>query len=280
MPRRKRRRNPRLGAGLLAIALVALFIGGAVFYNRIMASHSGALPGQSGAYGDLLKVVDTFNRPDTRLKYKAMDISFNADDHIPNWVAWELLGSETDGEIPRARSFSHDDNVAGCAWREDYVNSGYDRGHMAPAGDMKWDREAMRESFLLTNVAPQCHALNGGSWKTVEELCRKWAVSDSAIIIVCGPVPGETPIERIGESRVSVPRRFFKVVLSPYVRPARAIGFVMRNSDDRQCASKCYVSVDEVERLTGYDFFSELPDTLENAVEAKVNPYDWEGLNL
>ena len=166
MPRRKHRRNPRLGAGLLAIALVALFIGGAVFYNRIMASHSGALPGQSGAYGDLLKVVDTFNRPDTRLKYKAMDISFNADDHIPNWVAWELLGSETDGEIPRARSFSHDDNVDGCAWREDYVNSGYDRGHMAPAGDMKWDREAMRESFLLTNVAPQCHALNGGSWKT------------------------------------------------------------------------------------------------------------------
>lgn len=88
MPRRKRRRNPRLGAVLLAIALVALFIGGAVFYNRIMASHSGALPGQSGAYGDLLKVVDTFNRPDTRLKYKAMDISFNPDDHIPNWVSF------------------------------------------------------------------------------------------------------------------------------------------------------------------------------------------------
>lgn len=141
--------------------------------------------------GSLLAVDAPKDLPQEIIDYSGMTVSFNSETHEPNWVAWELLGSETTGLHARESQFSVDENIKGCATPADYRRSGYDRGHMAPAGDMKWSRQSMRESFLMTNICPQAGELNRGAWQKLEEKCRQRAEVDSAVIIVCGPVSGK-----------------------------------------------------------------------------------------
>lgn len=167
----------------------------------------------------------TVTNPDleeVEVLYGAMTISFNPGFHVPNWVGWELTRDKAEGSEPRADRFTRDDNVRGCAWPEDYRGSGYDRGHMAPAADMKWDGEAMHKSFMLTNVCPQeSTQLNAGAWKKLEEKCRLWAQADSVIYIVAGPVLTDTVLTpHIGGNGVAVPSCFFKVSVSPLRRSA------------------------------------------------------------
>ena len=99
---------------------------------------------------------------DSILAYTGFSVSYNSDQLIPKWVAYELTAEELDGNVPRARSFSMDVGYKGRqAMREDYSNTGWDKGHMAPSADMKWSQTAMSESFYLTNVCPQNPDLNG-----------------------------------------------------------------------------------------------------------------------
>ncbi len=125
---------------------------------------------------------------------------------------------------------------------------------------------------------PQVGALNHGAWKSLEEKCRNWADIDSAIIIVTGPILTDRITDYIGESQVAVPQRFFKVVLSPFSDPPRAIGFIMPNGKVPGGMQAAAVSVDEVEAATGYDFFSALPDDIENEIESQCKFHYWSTL--
>lgn len=226
--------------------------------------------------GNLLTVVsDGSTAPSRLIHYEGMDVSFNPEARVPNWVAWELNSGRLNGEERRSDKFMADPNVKDCPQPADYHFSGYDRGHMAPAGDMKWSRTAMNQSFYLTNIAPQSHQLNNGAWKKLEEKCRQWAVRDSALFIVSGPVLTDEITEFIGGNRVAVPRRFFKVVIAPYANPPRGIGFIMPNGPVEGGMQKAVRTIDEVEAITGYDFFPALPDTIENAIEARANFNEW-----
>lgn len=225
--------------------------------------------------GQMRKVITNPSQDEAMVQYLGMTVSFNPAMHIPNWVAWELIADKAAGKEPRADSFAADRRVDGCATIDDYRGSGYDRGHMAPAADMKWDPKAMEQSFLLTNICPQDHSLNAGSWKKLEEKCRVWAAVDSAIYIVAGPVLTERVDEYIGTSAVAVPKRFFKVIVAPYGNPPQGIGFVMPNGKVKGGMQACAMSIDEVEELTGHDFFSELPDDVESVVESQCRFNQW-----
>ena len=137
-----------------------------------------------GEYGNLMAVKTNPSLKEVTKSYKGMDLSFNPQYHIPNWVSWELTADETDGNVARSNKFSADPEMEGSAETWDYSYSGYDRGHMAPAGDMRWDKEAMSQTFYMTNICPQVKTLNAGSWKNLEEKCRQWAEAESAIYIV------------------------------------------------------------------------------------------------
>ena len=150
------------------------------------------------------------------------------------------------------------------------MSSGYDRGHMCPAGDNKWDRQALRETFLFTNCCPQLHSLNSGDWNDLEIQCREWARRYGDIYIVCGPVFMNRQHRTIGKNRVVVPEAFFKVVLCMNGTP-RAVGFIYRNEGGRHKMMSYVNSVDEVERITGFDFFAALPDNIERRVEANAD---------
>lgn len=206
---------------------------------------------------------------------KAYTVSYNKETKCPNWVAWELTSSHADGDLPRDSKYYEDDEVPlPRATNEDYRGSGWTRGHMCPAGDNKWDADAMRESNLLTNMCPQHASLNSGLWNVIERDCRKWAKAYGDLYIVCGPVLLNREHETIGMNKVVVPEAFFKVTLRLSPEPA-AIGFVVRNNEGKKKKDQFINTVDDVERITGMDFFPALPDSIENIVEAYANLNDW-----
>ena len=217
------------------------------------------------------------DRPEQILHRKGYTVSYNNATRNPNWVAWHLTKSHTYGSNQRSGEvFTEDVSVSRPrATDADYYNSRYDRGHMCPAGDNKWDKEAMAQSFLFTNVCPQNHGLNKYEWNDLEMLCRDWAREYGAIDVVCGPVyNGSDQQKTIGKNRVWVPDAFFKVVLCRQGK-AKAIGFLYRNEGKKQPMADAVCTVDDVERLTGLDFFPELDDATENRIEATATLSDW-----
>ncbi|MGM9688497.1 MAG: DNA/RNA non-specific endonuclease [Alloprevotella sp.] len=206
------------------------------------------------------------------IRHTGFTLSYDADFKTPQWVAWQLTAEEAAGEEPRADSFAPDPEVRGAkAYPQDYTNSGYDRGHMAPAGDMKWSRQAMQESFYMTNICPQNRNLNRGDWKDLEELERTWATRYGTVYIVAGPMYTRKNPPRIGNHKVAVPDCFFKVLLVAGDTEPQAYAFVFRNEAGSRPLKSYQHTVDEVERLTGIDFFPALPDELEARVEAALN---------
>ena len=217
------------------------------------------------------------DRPEQILHRKGYTVSYNNATRNPNWVAWHLTKSHTYGSAKRNDEvFTEDVSVSRPrATDADYYNSRYDRGHMCPAGDNKWDKEAMAQSFLFTNVCPQNHGLNKYEWNDLEMLCRDWAREYGAIDVVCGPVYSASDQQKtIGKNRVWVPDAFFKVVLCRQGK-AKAIGFLYRNEGKKQPMAEAVCTVDDVERLTGLDFFPELDDATENRIEATATLSDW-----
>lgn len=202
-------------------------------------------------------------------------VSYNSKTKNPNWVAWHLSAEHTDGAIKRFGGYREDESVPlPRATEEDYRGSGWTHGHMCPAADNKWDSLAMRESNLLTNICPQHGSLNSGLWNRIEMDCRQWAQKFGDLYIVCGPVLLNREHETIGPNKVVVPEAFFKVILCLNGKP-KAIGFVIRNNEGKKKRDSFVNTVDDVERITGIDFFPALLDSIENEVEAYANIDDW-----
>lgn len=207
------------------------------------------------------------------LKRSGYTASYNSFYKTPNWVAWELTRRETKGKNVRINRFSPDPDLPEPrVTHADYTRSGYDRGHMAPAADMKWSQQAMQESFYMSNVCPQNQKLNRDDWNDLEETCRLWAKKYGAVYIACGPIYDQKQPKRIGEHKVAVPDRFFKVVLINDAKNPVAMGFIFPNAAHHQKLEKYMYSVDAVEKITGLDFFSPLPDSTEKRIEAVVPP--------
>ena len=199
-------------------------------------------------------------------------LSYDAKNKTPQWVAWELTKEETRGNEERTNEFQPDPDVIGAkVLTYDYSHSGYDRGHMAPAGDMKWNKKAMEESFYMSNICPQDHNLNTEDWNDLEMKCREWARRYGKVYIVCGPIYNGKRNEYIGEHRVKVPDAFFKVILINKENKQRALGFLFENESGERPLEEYLTPVDSIEKLTGMDFFSALPDNIENKLEAEVS---------
>ena len=203
----------------------------------------------------------------------AYTVSYNHGTRQPNWVAWTLTRAHASGKLKRGDFEDDMDMPSPKGTKADYFNTGFDRGHMCPAGDNKWSQQAMDECFLMTNMCPQNHSLNAGVWNTIEQQCRNWAKQYGKVYIVCGPIFLNKEHRKLGKNKVVVPDAFFKVVLHTGKNP-QAIGFICRNQSQKGRKKTEFVnSVDEVERITGYDFFPQLPDDVEKRVEAKAEMF-------
>lgn len=204
------------------------------------------------------------------IRHTGYTVSYDADFKTPQWVGWQLTAEKAQGTAPRYNKFQPDPEVRGAkAYPKDYSNSGYDRGHMAPAGDMKWSEQAMRESFYMTNVCPQNRNLNRGDWKDLEELERTWAIQYGSVSITAGPIYTTKNPARIGANKVAVPDAFFKVLLVDYPKNPKAYGFIFKNEAGSRPLSYYQLTVDEVEEQTGMDFFHNLPHDIQQKIEAE-----------
>lgn len=279
---------------LLFIAVVALCSCDLAKNNKALISEAGkalveeldqkdgeagacdASAGAAEADDKLVMQTSPKGTPEQILKRTGYVASYNKTTLLPNWVAWHLTAERTEGSAKRSGvDFAEDTEVPeprATDW--DYYNSGYDRGHMCPAADNKWSKKAMEESFLFTNMCPQNGNLNRGDWNEMEMACRKWAKKYGGLYIVCGPILYKGKHKTIGKNKVVVPEAFFKVVLRTGDDP-QAIGFIYKNTSGNRPKDSYVNTVDEVERITGIDFFPSLPDDVEKKVEAECDLGLW-----
>ena len=148
--------------------------------------------------------------------------------------------------------FHKDPVVPGAPSPDDYTHSGYDRGHMAPAGDMQWSAAALAASYAMTNVCPQHPHCNRRTLRQLEELIRSWARNEKELYVISGPVFRENPIT-IGNGTIPVPEAFYKIVYD-VTPPQKVIAFLIPNRETKQPLYALTVTVREVEKVTGYDF--------------------------
>ncbi len=208
------------------------------------------------------------------ITHRYYSLSYNENHEQANWVHYKLSNALILGSAVRKDNFRADYNVSSkSASPNDYKGSGYDRGHLAPAGDMKINSIAMSESFFMSNISPQNPSFNRGGWKKLESLVRMWGRNKVSYITTAG-VLNSNNFEKIGGNQVSVPNKFYKVIYIP--SDNKMIAFLMPNKKIEGSLKNFVVSVDEVEEITGIDFHYKLEDELENKLESKSNLYDWD----
>ena len=213
------------------------------------------------------------------VQHGAFVTSYNTETLIPDWVAYELTAEETGGTNTREGiEFRMDPDLRGCtqAMREDYSGSGWTKGHLIPAADAAFSDKTMAETFYFTNICPQDETLNAGDWQYLEKKVRQWANRYGSVWVVTGPIVGENRYGTIGDRDVVVPDSFYKALLIRKKNGSySAIAFVMDNDDDRYYLKDCQMNINDLEALTGFDFFPGLDDTIEEKVESTVRLSDW-----
>ena len=220
---------------------------------------------------ELPKILKT----DQIIHHSNYTLNYSEQHEQAEWVAYSLTSSQVYGSVGRTNDFRSDPNVkTGSASLPDYKGSGYDRGHLAPAGDMKSTYTAMSESFYMSNMSPQVPSFNRGIWKKLESTVRNWAVDYQKVYIVTGAVLTAS-YPTIGINKVSIPEFYYKVVLDYEQPEIKGIGFILPNQKSNKSLQSYAVSIDEVERFTGIDFFHTLPDDIEEQIESDAAVNKW-----
>lgn len=211
--------------------------------------------------------------PGEIIRHNYYILSYNEDTEQANWVYYKLTKQMTRGDAKRT-NFRMDPLVSTIsASVSDYTNSGYDRGHLCPAADMKFSKDAMYESFYMSNVSPQVPGFNRGIWKKLENQVRNWVQNKDSLYVVTGPIFNDSTFTIIGDNKVKVPAYFYKVLYEP--AHDKMIAFILPNQPSGQPLENFTSTVDSLEMITNIDFFSQLQDELENQIESNIELDGW-----
>ena len=205
--------------------------------------------------------------------HQTITLGYSEKHEQAEWVYYESSSALANGTHKRKNDFRPDHKVSTIsASLSDYSGSGYDRGHLAPAQDMKATAKIMSESFYLSNMSPQLPAFNrGGNWRKLENTIHQWARKN--VIVVTGPIFTYN-MGFIGANHVTIPSAFYKVVYWPSKK--KILGFMISHKSNVRSLQDCVVAVDEIERLTDIDFFPQLEKNLEDSIEASVSIKGWD----
>ena len=191
------------------------------------------------------------------------------------WVAYELKATDLSNSNFDRPFFIEDNQVkTGSADWRNYKRSGFDKGHLCPAGDRKFSKSAFDETFLTSNISPQKHDFNDGIWNRLEQKVRYWASKYNGIYVVTGGVL-ENGLATIGNENVAVPKYFYKVILDDDNGEYKMIGFLVPAVDSDKALYEFVVPVDEIEKRTGIDFFPNLDDATEIRLEKNSDYKNW-----
>ncbi len=218
-----------------------------------------------------------FKKKEQVVRHLGYTLCYDENYEQAKWVAYRLTAEMcNNNEEERTDDFREDKAIrTGSAIPADYKKSGFDRGHLCPAGDMAWSAAAMSESFFMSNMSPQQPKFNRGIWKTLETQVRDWAKKEEELFVVTAGVL-ENGLPTIGETnKIAIPKYYYKIILDVRGNEKKAIGFVMPNEGSKQSIFDFAVCIDSVERLTKINFFPSLPDALENKLESNLNVELW-----
>lgn len=262
--KKNKHRQPLKRIALLLLVLVAIFV-----TLWIITPNSTNVAIIVGTENFELPYIDD---NDIIVAHTGFTLSYAEEHEQAFWVAYQLTREDVLGSAKRKDNFRSDPKVPTIsAHPNDYLRSGYDRGHLAPAADFSWSEEALDETFYMSNMSPQEPAFNRGIWSTLEAIVRNFAYEKGLIYVVTGPVLTDGPYEKIGDNEVTVPKLFYKVILALNPENPSAIGFVLPNAGSKEDITSFVLTVDEVEELTGLDFFVALEDELEEQLESRVD---------
>jgi len=256
----------------LIIAVIAL-VGSFIYYKKTFLNSSTYI--QEIDYSDRTFLPSATGEI---VFHKYYTLSYVEKYELAEWTAYmlnkDLLNKPN---VDRFQNFIPDYNVSTrSSFYSDYANSGYNRGHLVPAGDMAFDTVAMRESFYMSNITPQHRAFNNGIWKELEENIRDWTYKSETLYIITGPVL-TNPITTIGiENRVTVPSAFYKVIMDYSSPEKKGIAFIIPNELSVRRLEQYMCTIDDVERETGLDFFNEMiNDEEEEKLESMADKNLW-----
>ena len=191
------------------------------------------------------------------------------------WVAYLLTRTHLTDDDRRRPYFEEDPQVRtfSADWRN-YKNSGYDRGHLCPAGDRRFSEFAYEETFYTSNISPMRSDFNAGVWNRLEIQVRAWARRYDSLYVITGGVLRKG-LRGIGYESVSVPEAFYKIVFRGDPTNPAAIAFLIPHRETSRPLETFRVSIDHLEEETGIDFFNALEDSLEAKLEGDVTGSSW-----
>lgn len=291
----RRNHSKASGGGLLSKSVVfAAILGGLLYFFNLQGDETedgntsrNTPPDQESGQrveidmteSDYVLPTDFF--PSTNLgyviKHKYYALSYSEEHEQPEWVAYELTKESIRvPNVPRPNNFRPDPKVRkASAAKVDYKRSGYDRGHLVPSGDMAFNERAISETFYFSNMSPQIRNFNSGIWRELEERVRDWAWDNKHLYVITGPVLTRDIRETIGPNEVAVPEEYYKVILD-YTQPGlKGIAFIMPNEISTKPLMDYSVPIDEIEEITGLDFFPEIPDEDEEKLESEIDKSGW-----
>ncbi len=256
--------------------ILLLFVGALILWALVLLFAPADDPSLIGAAIPDLE-LPSYEEGALVVSHPGYTLRYEEEHEQASWVAYRLTRADLYGEAERKDNFRADPSIpTGSATPDDYRGSGYDRGHLIPAADLVRSEEAMSGSFYMSNMSPQEPSFNRGIWATLEAVVRNIANVDRAVYVVTGPVLTDGPYKTIGRNEVSVPNRYYKVILDYEEPTLKAIGFVLPNKDSKRDVSEFALTVREVEELTGLDFFHRLPDHIEEELETSLDLTLWD----
>jgi len=209
------------------------------------------------------------------IKHEYFSLSYSETHEQAEWVAYELLKKHlSKNEIERPYFIDDPSVKTKSADWQNYKNSGYDRGHLCPAGDRRFSSVAYNETFFTSNISPQDHQFNAGIWNRLEQKARFWADKFDGVYVVTGPVLKEG-LNTIGTEHVSVPEEFYKIIVDVSNGNYKALAFLIPNEPSNNSFYDFVVPIDFIEEKTRIDFFPNLSESIELRMEATVDLKLW-----
>lgn len=207
--------------------------------------------------------------------HEYFSLSYNEPYEQAEWVAYELKKSQLTYDDRKRPYFIEDPKVPSKSadWRN-YKGSGYDRGHLCPAGDRRFSEYAYNETFYTSNISPQDRDFNAGIWNRLEQQVRYWCKKYGNLVVITGGVL-ENGLEEIGEEDVDVPRAFYKIVIQIDGKAPKAVAFLMPAEESQKPLQHFLVSIDSLEERTGINFFEHQPKAWQDKLESKVTSNGW-----
>lgn len=232
---------------------------------------------------DILKPNVFFLYPtsttDQIIKHNYFVVSYSEKHEQPEWVAYKVSSSNYNKQISRTNDYREDPLIkTKSASPKDYRRSGYDMGHLAPAHAMGYNHTSMSESFYLSNISPQKASFNRGIWRSLEGKVEYWSSFKDSIYVVSGPIL-DHPIDQIGDNEIAVPRAFYKTLISFKDDEVKGIAFVIPNEKAQKTLYSYATSIDDIEKMTGIDFYYELDKVIQDKVEANIDIKKWVSIN-